>query len=155
MAKVRILRSKQFTEKLRKLRQNTQPHVRAALAEGARDIVAMAQRLVPDGPGTGERDLKGTIKWRFGAEEGGGSDAKTGRSAATTVHITAGDDKNPEARWIEFGTAPFTNEGIYKGTANPGITAQPYFFPAYRANKKPIKRAISQAIRRAIKEAVR
>lgn len=153
MARVRVIRSDALTRKIKKLRQNTQAPVRAALAQGAEDIVSMAKRLAPDGPGTGERDLKGTIRWRFGAEAGGGSDAKTGRSASTSVTIMAGDENNPEAKWMEFGTAPHENQGKFKGTMNPGVSPQPYFFPSYRANKKNIQKLIRMAIRNAIKSA--
>lgn len=150
MARVVIRRSKQLSDKLKALRQNTQPRVRAALAEGAGEMVAMMKRLAPDGPGTGDRDLKGTIKWRFGAPEGGGSDAKTGRSASTRATIVAGDDKNPEARWQEFGTASHPQGGMFKGTRHPGVRAQPYFFPSYRALRKRAKQLITKAIRNAI-----
>ena len=151
MARVRIERSKQLAGKLRALRTATQGPVRAALADVAGDIVGMAKRQVPDGPGKGALDLGETIKWHFGAAEGGGSDAKTGRSAATTVTITAGDKNNPEAGWVEFGTPPRINAGIYAGTQHPGTPPQPFFFPAYRANKKAGARKINKAIRDAVK----
>jgi Bacteriophage HK97-gp10, putative tail-component len=155
MARVRVERSSQLNEKLRRLRQNTQGPVRAALAKGGDDVVSMARRLAPDGRGEGDNDYKSTIKWRFGADEGGGSDAKTGRSASTSISITAGDKKNPEGPWLEFGTAPFANKGIYSGTVNPGISPQPHFFPSYRANKKAIVKRLNKAIRDAIRGAVK
>lgn len=155
MARVTVRGSKQLQDKLKALRQKTQPKVRAALGEAATEIVAMMKRLVPDGPGEGEFDLGNSIKWHFGAEEGGGSDAKTGRSASTTATITAGDAKNFEARYVEFGTAPHVQGGSRPGTQHPGTKAQPYFFPSYRALKKRAKSLVAKSIRAAVKEVVR
>lgn len=152
MARVTVRGSKQLQDKLKALRVKTQPKVRAALAAAATEMVAMMKRQVPDGPGTGERDLGNSIKWHFGAEEGGGSDAVTGRSAATRVTIMAGDAKNPEARWVEFGTAPHVNQGIRPGTQNPGTPPRPYFFPSYRALRKRAKSKIAKSIREAVRE---
>jgi hypothetical protein len=152
MAKVRIQRSKQLSDKLKALRVETQKPVRAALADVATDIVGMMTRLVPDGPGKGAYDLGQSIKWNFGADEGGGSDANSGRSAATRVVITAGDKLNPEAKWVEFGTPPRINAGIYAGTQHPGTPPQPFFFPSYRAHKKAAKTKIGRAVVKAVKE---
>lgn len=151
MARVRIYRSKQLTDKLRALREEVQAPVRQELAASAGDLVAMMKRLVPDGPGKGAYDLGETIRFKFGADEGGGSDPVTGRSAATSVTIMAGDDKNPEARWVEFGTAPHKNEGMYRGTDHPGAPPRPFFFPSYRAMKKQIKNRVNKAIRNAVR----
>lgn len=152
MARVTVRGSKQLQDKLKALRVKTQPKVRAALGEAATEMVAMMKRQVPDGPGTGDRDLGNSIKWRFGAEEGGGSDAKTGRSAATAVSITAGDEKNPEARWVEFGTAPHINQGERPGTQNPGTKPRPFFFSSYRALRKRAKAKVAKSIREAVRE---
>lgn len=152
MARVTVRGSKQLNDKLKALRQKTQGKVRAALGEAATEMVAMMKRQVPDGPGTGERDLGNSIKWRFGAEEGGGSDAVTGKSASTRVTITAGDEHNIEARWVEFGTAPHPQGGSRPGTDHPGTSPQPFFFPSYRALRKRAKAMVAKSIREAVRE---
>lgn len=152
MARVTVRGSKQLQDKLKALRQKTQAPVRDALGQAAGEMVAMMKRQVPDGPGTGERDLGNSIKWRFGADEGGGSDAKSGRSGATTAIISAGDAKNPEASWVEFGTAPRVNGGSRSGTQHPGTTAKPYFFPSFRALRKSAKSKVRKAISKAVKQ---
>ncbi len=152
MARVTVRGSKELNNKLKALREKTQGKVREGLAEAATEMVGMMKRLVPDGPGTGEFDLKGTIKWHFGADEGGDSDAKTGRSASTTAIITAGDEKNPEARWVEFGTAPHINQGDAPGTQNPGTRPRPYFFVSYRALRKRAKQLVRKSINDAVRE---
>jgi HK97 gp10 family phage protein len=152
VARVTVRGSKQLNDKLKKLREKTQGRVRQGLAQAADEIVAMMKRQVPDGPGTGERDLGNSIKWRFGADEGGGSDAKSGRSASTRAVITAGDEKNPEARWVEFGTAPHPQGGSRPGTQHPGTPPQPFFFPAYRALRKRAKSLVAKSVREAVRE---
>lgn len=155
MARVFVSRSRQLTEKLRKLREATQAPVRDALAAAGGEIVSMAKRLAPDGPGTGEYDLKSTIRWYFGGELGGATNTTTGRSGSTSVRVVAGDSKNPEATWMEFGTSPHINAGEYAGTVNPGVTPRPYFFPAYRANKAKARRMLNAAIRKAVRDVAR
>lgn len=155
LARVTVRGSKQLQNKLKALRQKTQAPVRAALGEAAGEMVGMMRRLVPDGPGTGAFKLKGTIKWRFGDAEGGGSDAKTGRSGATTATITAGDEKNPEAAWVEWGTAPHLQGGSRPGTQHPGTQPRPYFFVSFRALRKSAKAKVRRAISKAVKDAVK
>ena len=154
MGRVTVRRSKELSNKLKKLRDATQRPVRVELERQAEALTAMMRSFAPDGAGTGAYDLKGTIRWKFGAPEGG-SDPVTGRSPATSISVMAGDENNHEARWQEFGTAPFENGGIYKGTQNPGVSPHPFFFTSYRAMKKKIQRALAKAIRTAVQGAAK
>jgi hypothetical protein len=56
--------------------------------------------------------------------------------------VTAGETEDPEkkykARAIEFG--------------RPDMEAQPFFFPTYRAFKRPMKARVSRAIKTALKK---
>lgn len=153
MARTTVYRSKQLSDKLKRIRDQTKDVVRAAMAREMEGLVATMKRYVPDGVGTGDRDLGESIRWKFGDADGAAS--TSGRSNATSAVALAGDRNNPEARWVEFGTAPHVNAGQFAGTLHPGTAPQPFFFPAYRARKKGIKRAINKAIRDAIKGAVK
>jgi hypothetical protein len=52
------------------------------------------------------------------------------------------------ARWFEFGTLNrYQDTGKFVGS----ITAQPYFFPVYRANKKAVRSAIARQINKTVK----
>lgn len=54
------------------------------------------------------------------------------------------------ARWFEHGTLDrFWKSGKYSGR----ITAHPYFYPAYRADRTRIKSGLRRAITRALKKA--
>jgi hypothetical protein len=53
------------------------------------------------------------------------------------------------SRWFEFGT--FERFQDTTGRATGSIVAQPYFFPAYRANKNQVRLAIGRKVRQAVK----
>jgi hypothetical protein len=59
------------------------------------------------------------------------------------------------ARFVEFGTAPHTNAGEFKGSLNPGTPAKAFFFPSYRARKRSVQNKINRAARKAIKDGLR
>ena len=59
------------------------------------------------------------------------------------------------APFVEFGTSPHTNAGEFKGTENPGIKAEPYWFPGYRARRKDVQAKINRAARKAIKDGLK
>ena len=54
------------------------------------------------------------------------------------VSVVAGDGEAFYARFVEFGT--------------PNAPARPFFFPTYRAFKKPIKSKVRRASRKAAKQ---
>lgn len=64
-------------------------------------------------------------------------------------------DDSPHARFVEFGTAPHVNEGERPGTENPGMRAQPFFFPSYRARRKQAQAKINKAARQGIKDGLK
>jgi len=78
------------------------------------------------------------------------------------ITIFAGDDKAFYARWAEFGTAPHSlakgadrssrRRRNLPGRQHPGARAHPFFYPAYRANRKKLKSRVSRAITKAAKK---
>ena len=82
-----------------------------------------------------------------------------------TYRITAGNKDVRYAHLVEYGTKASTGRGggrdrryktrivkTRKYGAHPGTPAQPFFWPAVRANKKKVASAIRKAAREAIKE---
>lgn len=55
-------------------------------------------------------------------------------------------------RFIEFGTAPHVNGGLFAGTQHPGTSAQPHVFPTWRANRNSVKKAVRQGLNKAVKK---
>jgi len=132
-----ILGLAKLEQKLKRLPDAVTAEIKAAMERVADDIVAMAKSLVVVGY-TGA--LKESIGWTWGAPPRGsitlGKVARSALGKDLTLTIFAGNDEAYYARWVEFGTSAHTNGGKFAGTKNPGTSAQPYFYPAYRANKK-------------------
>lgn len=77
----------------------------------------------------------------------------SGRGAGNLqITVFAGGGDAYYARMIEFGTAPHLNGGRFAGSKHPGTAAQPFFFPAFRANRRRAKSRVSRAINKAAKK---
>lgn len=139
----------ELRRKLERLKRDTEPHVAKAMGDAAEKICSDMRRLVPVDKG----DLQDSIGWTFG-EAPKGSIHMSHRLGGFRITIYAGNETAFYARWIEFGTAPHTNEGRFQGTEHPGTNPQPFFFPAYRANKKQVVLGMRRAIRDAVKGAI-
>lgn len=128
--------------------------IRQALAEGADMIADEARRLAPKDTGK----LRDSIKQTWGGGKArysslaGGTDG--GGDPDLTVIISAGNSGVRYAHLVEFGTAPHLNGGLFAGSRHPGTAPQPFFYPAYRANRRRVKARISRATTRAVKKVV-
>lgn len=69
------------------------------------------------------------------------------------VLVTVGNTSVRYAHLVEFGTAPHENRGEFAGTQHPGTEAQPFFWPAFRLNRKKLARSIKRAVGKAVKQA--
>lgn len=133
--------------------------VKAALEKSADEIVKMAKSLCP----VDEGDLRDSIGWTWGdAPSGSMTIAQAIAAKGLTITIFAGDDEAYYARWVEFGTqggvkgqrmaATGTSKRKRKSyRTHSGTAAQPFFFPAYRLNKKRAEGRIKRAVTKAIK----
>ena len=115
--------------------------MRPALETGAQQIVATAKNYVA----VDEGETRDSIRYQFGGGDG---------DPDLTIEISAGGATVPQAWWLEFGVSPHDNGGKFKGTKHPGTNAAPFFYPAYRANKKSVKARISRAMNKAIKDSL-
>lgn len=126
-----------------------------ALVEGAGAVVAMARNLAPEASG----DLRRSIGWTRGvAPRGAMTVSRLARSRLgkqLTLTIFAGNDEAHYARFVEFGTAPHAAGGMFKGAHHPGTPAQPFFYPAWRANRRSIRSLIRAAMKRAAQRAAK
>jgi len=139
-----------LNRKLRALPIVAQKRIREAMAQGADEIVAMMKSLCPTDSG----DLRDSIAWTWGkAPKGAMTLAKvTQTGGENTLTIYAGNAEAWYSRFVEFGTAAHTAGGIFAGATIPAISAQAFFFPSYRANKRRVKSRITRAINKAAKE---
>ena len=138
--------------KLNRLPQVALDEMRAAMAESADEIVAMAKSLVSVDDG----ELRDSIGWTWGKVPKGaltlGKVARSQIGGGLTATVYAGNSKAYYARWVEFGTAQHVNGGLFAGSEHPGTQARPFFYPAFRANRKSAKRRIRAAQRLAAKQ---
>ncbi|WP_323034109.1 HK97-gp10 family putative phage morphogenesis protein [Pararhodobacter sp.] len=162
----KILNLARLERKLKRLPATTQATIRAAMEKSADEIVALARRLVPVDDGA----LRDSIGWTWGAPPQGaltlGKVARSAIGKGLTITVYAGDSDAFYARWVEFGTKASAarasrQDSRYKRTAgvmtkeygaHAATPAQPYFFPAYRANRKTAKARIRRATRQAARK---
>lgn len=129
---------------LRNLPEQIKAGVKEAVAEAAQAIYADAEPHIPE-PGThpyatGELKKKFTIRFsRDGLQAKIGS---WGKRRARHIHL------------VEFGTAPHAitmpDGGVVQ---HPGARAQPFLFPAYKANRAHSFRLVRAAVRAAMAKA--
>lgn len=134
--------------KMAKLPPEVRSAVKQAIAQSADELTETIKSFAPKKTGK----LRDSITQTWG----GGKVAHASLSAGAgkgdpdlTVAITAGNSAVRYAHLVEFGTAPHINGGKFAGSEHPGAKAQPFFFPAYRSQKKRIKSRISRAITKA------
>lgn len=147
MAGSKILGLAKLDRKLRRLPAAAKATIRAAMAEGADEMVAMMKSLVPVLKKPDERRragaLRDSIGWTWGKAPQGSmvlamlKGAGMGGDLTITIYAGTRDkklgvDDAYYARWVEFGTTK--------------MAAQPYFFVSYRANRKKAKSRIRKAI---------
>lgn len=125
-----------LNRKLKRLPQATKDQISEAIAQSAREIVDMAVNLVPVDSG----DLAGSIGWTWGKAPKGAMTLGVVKSSGSELVATvyAGDSEAFYARWVEFGTQK--------------MTAQPFFYPSYRALRKRSKSRIKRAVTKAAKK---
>ncbi|MBY3543669.1 HK97 gp10 family phage protein [Rhizobium laguerreae] len=141
---------KELQRKLSRLPAVAKARIRAAMEQGADEIVTMMRSLVPTDSG----DLRDSIAWTWGRAPKGALTLGKVQSVGgdLTITVYAGNATAFYSRWVEFGTAAHTAGGKFAGAAIPAIAASPFFFVSYRANRKKVKSRITRAINKAAKE---
>lgn len=161
----KILNLARLERKLKRLPPAVVAEIRAGMEDVAYDIVRLAKSLAPVDDG----DLRDSIGWTWGAPPRGaltlGKVARSALGKRLTLTIYAGDETAYYARFVEFGTKESAARSArrnrrYKRTfvltralaAHHATQAQPFFFPAYRANRKRAKAVIRKAVRSAARK---
>lgn len=132
-----------FRRRMRAIPKHVKDDVAKVMEEEAEKIVQMMRSLVPVKSG----DLKESIGWTWGEAPKGSfvvrsyrrKDGKKSKYSKVMLTIYAGNETAFYARYVEFGT-------------KHGKAAQPFFYPAYRANRTQAKSRITRAVRRAMKK---
>lgn len=151
MARVYLKGLPQLKRKLILLKERTADKVRPAMERAAQQVTDMMRRQAPVDDG----DLRDSIGWTFGEAPRGSITVAAARAGSLRVTIFAGNAKAYYARFVEFGTAPHVQGGMFPGTQHQGNPPQPFFFTSWRAMRKEIRRHIAQAVRDAVREVAR
>jgi HK97 gp10 family phage protein len=133
-----------------------------AIEKAAEEPMAMMRRLVPVRTGKLQKTIRFSLGFRQGAPRS--SFTRTGKVRKTTVvgFIVAGD-----ATTLVGGKAHRAKAGFGRRSAKQqqwqlarliefgttSMSAQPFFFPAWRANKRKVKAIIALELRKALKAA--
>jgi HK97 gp10 family phage protein len=146
----KVLGLDRLQRKLKALPPVAEAAIRKAMEQSADQIVMQMKRLAPVDDG----DLQMSISWTWGEAPKGS--LKIGAVASKTgsmkITIFAGNEKAYYARFVEFGTAPHLAGGKFEGAKIPAIRAQPFFYVAFRAERKRAKSRVSRAITKAAKQ---
>ena len=145
----KILGLARLNKKLQKLPAPAGAAIRAAMEQGANEIVALMKSLVAVDSG----DLRDSIGWTWGERPKYSQAIATVKSSDGKLALTifAGNSKVRYAHLVEFATAAHENGGIYAGTMHPGTKAQPFFFVSWRALRRRTKSRITRAITKSAK----
>lgn len=121
--------------KLKALPKKAEDTIRKALEKSANEIVDMARRLCPVEHGT----LRDSIGWTWGdPPKGTRLVAQSREDSDLRISVYCGGGDAFHAWFVEFGTRY--------------MSAQPFFFPAYRTNKTRAARRTKRAIKTAVRE---
>lgn len=146
----KIIGLQKLQKKLDAMPRVAKEEIRSALEKSADEIVAMAKNLAPSlkKPDTRKKnprrpgELRDSIGWTYGKAPKGaltlGEVRASQLAGDLTITIFAGNSDAFYARWVEFGTQK--------------MSAQPYFYPSYRANKRRTRSRVTRAINRAAKK---
>lgn len=118
----------------------------AAMEVGADEIVAMMRRLVPVDTG----QLRNSIGWTWGDPPKGamvlGKSKSAGGDGRNVITIYAGNEQTVVGSRSQFQLARLQEFGTQ------AMSAQPFFFPAYRALRKRVRGRITRQMKKAIKD---
>lgn len=164
--------------KLLAMNRRVRADLEKAVLSAAQDIAKTARALAPHDSGALRSSIGATLgdppattsSISLGSVLRASGDSNVTLAARRGVYasVYAGDDEAYYARFVEFGTKASPARAQrrnmkYRRTyvltkaysAHHETPAQPFFYPAYRANKKKAKAKIARAINRTIKTAAK
>ncbi len=149
---MKIQNRARFKRRLAALPSAVKAEIQAALVMGGEEIADLARTFAPKKSGALARSIGSTLGAYVTDNANVRGVQATGGGHDLSVTIHAGDAEAYYAAFVEFGTAPHPNGGKFKGTANPGAIAHPFFFPAYRLGKRRAKARVTRAITKAARK---
>ena len=155
----RMANRERLLKKMAALPAQVRSALKQSLAQNADELVAMQKRLAPvlkeAKKGRRAGALRDSIVQTWGGAAPRYSSLKGEAGAGDpdlSVTISAGNDEVRYAHLVEFPTAPHINAGKFAGSQHPGTTAQPFFYPPYRALKRRMKSRMTRAAKKAARD---
>ncbi len=132
----KVIGLESLKRKLLAIPEQAKAEIRKAMEASAEEIVRFAKSLAPVDTG----DLQMSISWTWGDAPKGTMilGRVVGDKNDLVITIYAGGSEAYWARWVEFGTSK--------------MKSQPFFLPAYRANRKRVRGRITRGINKAAKK---
>lgn len=140
---VKVTGVEALNRKFKAMPKAVEERLKRAMAKSADEIVRDMKRLVAKDTGA----LGDSISWTWGDAPAGAMTIAQASAGEGTIRLTIyagtrdkklGDRDAFYARFVEFGTRK--------------MAAKPFFFPAYRSNRKRAANRIKSGIRRAVKD---
>ncbi|MFN3746701.1 MAG: HK97-gp10 family putative phage morphogenesis protein [Hyphomicrobiaceae bacterium] len=147
MSGVTLQGRRALVDKLGRLPPAARKHIRAAIAQSAREMAALVRAAAPVDTG----QLRDSVGYTFGAFE----ENKRSRSRISSASAEGVADPDLTAQVHAGGGAAFYARFVEFGTRNPSRPARPFFYPALRLTRKKhmdrLKRATHKAAREVAK----
>lgn len=126
------------------VREATQP----AVEKVAADVVATMQARAPRKSGKLRTSIRAVPRAK------GMAQVVVAGGRSTQVEVRKGSGKMWDyALGVEFGVGKHVAGGLFEGADHPGQTAEPFFYPTYRAAKRSAKQRISRAMGKGVRKA--
>lgn len=148
-----MVESARFERKMRAMRDVVQDKMATALERNAERVVKEMQVLLAVQYPAVFRRVE--IAWTWGDAPRGSITVGTVRGndydqIAITIYARGKQGSGITPAWFEFGTAPRVQKTTGRRTGQ--ITAGPFFFPAWRANKKRVRASLQTTLRNALRK---
>lgn len=145
-----VIGKEALRRKFRALPAAVKAEVRKVVPESAAELVGMMRRLAPSRTGMLVGSIRAEQTDEFAASVVAGGTAATRREVRKDSGMFT-----DEAILAEFGVKPHKLGGLFEGAMHPGTPPRPFFYPSWRAMKKPIKSRIARSITKGIKKVAR
>lgn len=148
-----MVQNAKFAKKMRLMRSEVNEALSRSVERNAEKVcVEMRTMLAIQYPAVAAQV---EIDWTWGdAPRGSFTIGKASNGAETTalsvtIYARGKQGSGLNAAWFEFGTAErFTKDGESRGR----ITAGPFFYTVFRANRQRVQASLRAALRRAVKK---
>lgn len=137
----------EFRRSVEQLIADTKAAVRDETLRAGTEMAALAKALAPH--------RTGALAASISVNQGPPPAYATLRGPPPTdigVNVSVGDTAVRYAHLVEGGTGPHRVGGKFEGAMHPGSKPHPFFFPAFRAQKRVFARRLARAINAAARQ---